>query len=356
VQTSTTGIAVMSVADAVATADRAVVAAAPDQVWVHGEVSGLYRSPAGHLYCTLHGDGARLSVCALGRDARAIDAQLDTVGVSLADGQQVRLRGRLGCYPARGSVELRVTAIDPSIMLGCSELARRQLRQALKAEGAIERQGCLELSLVPERVWLVGPEGDGVEDFISVLASSPWSWDVIFVPTNSEGPSAPEAIAAAIKAAPRETQAIVLARGGGERATIAYDSEGVARAICGATIPVITAIGHSADRSVADECAWRSVATPTAAAELLCRRMGDTAEAIETRLIAIGAGAEAALARCRAEIERRSRAVRYAADRASARIQAAHADAALRRARRLAVALALLAFVLTAFVLIGALR
>jgi exodeoxyribonuclease VII large subunit len=342
-------------AEALGLADRAV-SAVGGAVWVQGEVEGLHQSSAGHLYCTLAGDGARLSVCAFGRYARAIVGELASVGVTMANGQAVRLKGRLGCYVARGTVELRAIAIDPAVTVGAAETARRRLRQILMNERLMERQQDMELPWVPLRVWLIGPEGDGIEDFLGVLASSPWAWSVIFVPTVSEGPGASGAIAEAVLAAPPATQVIVLARGGGAAATEAYDTERVARSICAARRPVITAVGHTLDCSIADQCAWTSAPTPTAAAELLCQQVALTAARIDDKLRSIGDAAGTSLASLRADLDRRRHAIAGAAADATARSQLAVAEASARRARHVTTVVVILAVLLAAIVLIGVLR
>lgn len=101
------GGAVLGVAEAVAVASDAIGCAAPGLVWVEGEVDGLTRSRAGHWYWSLSGGGARLAVCALGRDATAIARTLAVAEVVLADGLTVRVRGSLGVYRQRGQLQLR---------------------------------------------------------------------------------------------------------------------------------------------------------------------------------------------------------------------------------------------------------
>ncbi|MDQ6613622.1 MAG: exodeoxyribonuclease VII large subunit, partial [Actinomycetota bacterium] len=118
------GDATLGVAEALALAAGGVRSAAPGLVWVHGEVEGLTRSRAGHWYWTLAGGGARMAVCALGRDACAIDRTLASAQVSLADGLTLRVRGSLEVYPQRGQVQLRAAAVDPAVSVGGAVLAR----------------------------------------------------------------------------------------------------------------------------------------------------------------------------------------------------------------------------------------
>jgi len=105
----------LGVADAVAVASDAVGRAAPGLVWVQGEVEGLTRSRAGHWYWSLSGGGARLAVCALGRDAAMIARSLAAAQVVLADGLTVRVRGCLGVWAPRGQLQLRASTIDHAV-------------------------------------------------------------------------------------------------------------------------------------------------------------------------------------------------------------------------------------------------
>ena len=151
--------------------------------------------------------------------------------------------------------------------MGVAVLARRQVRARLAAEGLAGRQAALRPSACPLRVVVVAPPGRGLEDFVAVLAASPWAWQVEVVSVPSEGVAAPTAIAAAIGSAGR-AELIVVTRGGGAGVTAAYDAFEVAAAVCASAAPVVVAVGHSVDASVADEMAWRSLATPTAAGKM----------------------------------------------------------------------------------------
>ena len=264
------GGATFGVAEALALASGAVRSAAPGLLWVQGEVDGLTRSRAGHWYWSLSGGGARLAVCALGRDAATIAATLAAAHVALADGLTVRVRGTPGVYSPRGNLQLRASAIDPAVCVGGAVLARREVRAALAAAGLTGRQAALRPVACPLRVAVVAPSGRGLEDFVAVLTASPWAWQVRLTAVPSEGNSAPAAIAAALRSAGSAGWAgwadlIVVTRGGGAGTTTAYDAFEVAAAVCVSAVPVIMAVGHFVDESVADEMAWATAATPTAA-------------------------------------------------------------------------------------------
>jgi exonuclease VII large subunit len=185
-------------------------------------------------------------------------------------------------------IELKTAAIPSKT--GGGAITRRSSRRVLSAEGLFVAQTELSLPLVPQRVWLVGPEGAGLESLIGVFDRSPWRWSVIFVPTSTDGADAPWACADAISAAPEEAQVIVLlgpdkdgsSSKGASNGTV-YDSEPVARAICSAKAPVICALGNRGDLYLAEECAWGAVTTPREAGDLLCRRMAHTFNQVQVR-------------------------------------------------------------------------
>lgn len=346
------GVPTLGVADAVALATRGVRLVAPGPVWVQGEVSGLVSSRAGHRYWSLTGDGVRLPVCALGRQARTIAQVLGAAGVTLADGLTVRVHGTLGVYPARGQVQLQASDVDPAVSVGAGVVARRAVRARLAAEGLAGRQRLLRPPPCPVRVGLVAPAGQGMTDFVAVLEASPWAWRLRVVTVVTEGPGAPGDIARAIGQLAR-ADVVVVARGGGSAVTAAYDTYLVAAAVCTSPVPVIVAVGHHDDASVADGCAWLSVSTPTAAGEACCQLLRD-ADAVSSQLCreiaAAGrrrlAAAERTLAALEAGVaEERSR--RLAANAESDRLAA---RAATRRARAAVVLALVLAVVLVVLV------
>ena len=263
------GPAGYSVAEVLGLVGAAVAEHTPSQVWVTGEVVSLRRSRAGHLYLTLAEGPARLSCAALGRDAKAVAGVLAAAGVELAEGISLRALGALAVYPERGSVELRVVEVDPRVTIGNHELARRAAREALVADGQLHAQASLRLSAPPLRVGVVAPDGAGLGDLETLLGASRWAFGLRVVRSPAEGSAAPERVAAALRLAAVDVDVVVLARGGGSAVRLPYDTEVVARAVATCPVPVIAALGHSTDRSLADELAWRSVPTPSAAAALV---------------------------------------------------------------------------------------
>jgi exodeoxyribonuclease VII large subunit len=357
---------VLTVSEALAMSDRALGVTSAGEVWVSGEISGLQRTASGRLYCTLHGDGGRIRVCAMARDACRLNDRLQAVNVTLGDGQAVRLKGRLGCAPATGVVELRVTGVDPAVTVGATELNRRRLRQRLIAAELIGRQRALVLPPFPQRILLIGPDGALAEEFLAALNQSPWKWSVTFMPTKGDGLDTPEALAGAVERPPDSPQVIVLARRS-SAASAAYDSDTLARAVCTAAVPVMSAgagggqstqsTQSTQNRAIVDECAWAAVATPAAAAELLNQHMVATSDRIVAKRDSVLQAAKVWTARNQAEVDDRLAAIRQAATQALAVYRVAEAEKAVRRAHAMvAVAFAALAAVLIALVVMGGFR
>lgn len=259
----------LSVRGALGLAGAAVTEHTPAQVWVRGEVVSVRRSRAGHLYLTLAEGSARLSCAVLGRNAHRVTGALRAGGIELAEGISLRAAGRLEVYPERGTVELRVSDLDPSVGIGDHELARRDAQDALRRDGLLDAQAALRLSAPPLRVGVVAPEGAGLGDLQTLLAASAWAFRLRVVRSPAEGANAPERIAASLHLAALGADVVVLARGGGSAVRLPYDTEVVARAVATCPVPVIAAVGHASDASLADEVAWRSAPTPSAAAGLL---------------------------------------------------------------------------------------
>jgi exodeoxyribonuclease VII large subunit len=330
------GSMALSVAEAVLIADR--TSTSSSEVSVHGEVKGLHHSPSGHLHFTLCGDRTGLRVCAAGLDDQLLSPPLPP-GAGLAEGQVVRVRGRLMCQSDRRIVKLRATSVELAVGGAASAEAalygRQLLVDSLGAEGLLLAQRRLALPPVPQQIWLVGTEGEQMDDFISVLDDSPWAWDVLYAPAPPYGPEAVQAVSSAISAAPAAADVIIILQQHGWGAWLLYDSEPVARAICNARSPVVTAGGHVGNRSVADECAWAAVSTPVAAAELLCRQTAVSSDRIAEKHRSVLHSAEVWVSRSQTELDARMTDIHEAAMEALDRCRRAKEDATARRGRLL---------------------
>ncbi len=253
--------------------DRAVRGAFPEEVWVTGEVRSMKVLTKGHCFIDLvdpaqaDDPGApTLSAKCWAGTWRTVRIALDRVGIALEAGMVVRLRGDVGLYKARGSVDFTVREIDTEALLGRVAAERARLVKALVDEGLYDRQRRLRLPVLPLRVGLVASPGtEGYNDFLGGLRGSGLAFAVTVAPTAVQGKDAPSRAAAAIADLQSEpVDIIVVVRGGGSKADLAaFDHEAVARAIATSDLAVWTGIGHTGDRSVADEVANRCCITPT---------------------------------------------------------------------------------------------
>jgi len=255
----------------------------PDEVWVTGEIRKVTVARNGHRYIELAdhrspGDGAKagapmVEVACWSRDWPTVAAELDEVGVELTAGLVVRVLGRLSVWTGGSRLRLSMTALDVEALVGGIAAARRRLLRHLEAEGLLDANRRLPVPLVPLRVGVVTSAGsEAYNDFTGTLGRSGLRFAVRLEHSLVQGMTAPPQIAEAIRRLHSyEPDVIVIVRGGGGRGDLAaFDSEEVARAIASSRIPVWTGIGHTGDRSVADEVAQRALVTPTACAEALC--------------------------------------------------------------------------------------
>ena len=217
-----------------------------------------------------------------------IRSQLDTQGLTLAEGMTVTLRGdvKLG-PPGAGRVQLECSGLDTAALLGELAARRRALRRTLAAEGLLDANHRRTLAPAPLRIGLVASHhSQGYRDFCDVLAASPYRFDVVEQPVLVQGVSAPAAIASAVaRLGEADVDVIVLVRGGGARADLdAFDSELVARSVAFAPVPVWTGLGHTGDRCLADEVCAASHATPTACAQALVSRVAEVDAEVAARV------------------------------------------------------------------------
>src|SRR5271165_821520 len=235
-------------------------------IWVTGEISNLARPQSGHCYLTLKDDQAQIP-CVLWRSAAA------RVRFDLQDGLEVICCGRIDVYAPRGVYQLIIESIEPK-GIGALELALRQLREKLAREGLFDARRKRPLPPFVRRIAVVtSPTGAAIRDFLQVLGRRWRGADVIVVPTRVQGDGAAAEIAAAIATANRLPLAIdclVVTRGGGSLEDLwAFNEEAVVRAIHASRIPVISAIGHEIDVTLADLVADVRALTPSEAGELV---------------------------------------------------------------------------------------
>ena len=240
-------------------------------VWVSGEITNLRAQSSGHMYFTLKDAAAQLS-CVLFRGTTAAQRKL------LADGQKVLLQGEVTVYEARGQYQLIVRAVELQ-GVGALQAAFEKLKQKLAAEGLFAPERKRPLPRCPQRIGLVtSPTGAAIRDVFHVVQRRNPALEIILVPCRVQGEGAAAEIAAALQllnefgaqnpALPLDL--ILLTRGGGSLEDLwAFNEEVVARAIFHSAIPVVSAVGHEIDFSIADFVADLRAATPSAAAEII---------------------------------------------------------------------------------------
>ena len=269
------------VAELVAMLQDLVEDAFPDDVWITGQIRNLNpRSRKGHVYFDLATPApaektpeAVLPVVLFDWYRKIVNRILGTGAAGqMVDGVEVRVRGQVSLYKARGQLQLRMKAIDPAYTLSKLAGERDRLLGELKAAGLLERNKELRLPALPLRVALVTSAGSAAEaDFRDVLATSGIGWEILLMDTPVQGFGSEERIAAALALAGRQAvDVIALVRGGGARTELApFDSAAVAHAVARSAVPVLVGVGHEIDRSVADAVAHTARHTPTACAQHL---------------------------------------------------------------------------------------
>jgi exodeoxyribonuclease VII large subunit len=240
-------------------------------VWVSGEITNLRAQSSGHMYFTLKDAAAQLS-CVLFRGTPTAQRQL------LADGQKVLLQGEVTVYEARGQYQLIVRAVELQ-GVGALQAAFEKLKQKLAAEGLFAPERKRALPRCPQRIGLVtSPTGAAIRDVLHVVQRRNPALEFILVPCRVQGEGAAAEIAAAIQLlndfATRHPEQpldlILITRGGGSLEDLwAFNEEVVARAIFQSALPVVSAVGHEIDFSIADFVADLRAATPSAAAEII---------------------------------------------------------------------------------------
>ncbi len=281
------------------------------RVWVRGEVRDLNdRVRSGHLFFSLcdPGKGRR------GRDATlravcwsstwaGVRRSLHRAGVTLAEGNEVRVGGRVELNDT-GQINLVVETVDVDALVGRLARARAELCGALRDEGLWDANRALPLSRLPLRIGVVGaPDTQGFADFHGVLAASGYAFTITVAPAAVQGPQAAVSLASAFRALRlahergAQLDVVVAIRGGGSQADLsAFDSERVARAIATTPVPVWVGVGHTGDRTVADELAHRYFSTPTALAHGLVTEVRTAAHELGDRARRVTLAAQSRLA------------------------------------------------------------
>jgi exodeoxyribonuclease VII large subunit len=245
-------------------------------VWVEGEISNLRTPSSGHAYFTLKDDGAQLR-CVLfrGRGRR--------VAFQPEDGMQVLAFGGLDVYVARGEYQLVVELLEPK-GLGALQLAFEQLKRRLEAEGLFETARKRPLPPFPRTIGIVtSPTGAAIRDMLHIIGRRFADLRILITPVRVQGAEAPGEIVRALRDLQElpELDVVIVGRGGGSIEDLwAFNDERVARAIAACRVPVISAVGHETDFTIADFVADLRAPTPSGAAELVVREKVQVARAL----------------------------------------------------------------------------
>ena len=248
------------------------------RLWVEGEISNIARPASGHVYFSLKDSTAQV------RAAFFRQRQRGPV-LNFKDGDQVLAYGRVSLYEARGDYQLIVEQIE---FAGEGALRRQfeVLKKKLDAEGLFDEARKQALPALPQRIGVItSPSGAAVRDIVSVLGRRFPSIPVVIYPAAVQGETAPAELLAAIETAIRraEVDVLILGRGGGSLEDLmAFNDEQLARAIAACPIPIVSAVGHEVDFTIADFVADMRAPTPSVAADLVVPNRDDWLRALQT--------------------------------------------------------------------------
>jgi exodeoxyribonuclease VII large subunit len=243
-------------------------------VWVEGEISNLRPAPSGHVYFTLKDAEAQLPIVLFRKQSMLLRFKPE-------DGLHVLVRGRVSVYEQRGQMQLVAETMEP-VGAGSLQLAFEQLKERLKSEGLFDAARKQPLPAFPRAVGIVtSPTGAVIRDFLNIVNRRHAGLSIFLFPATVQGESAPAEIEAAIESLNGAgiVDLIVVARGGGSLEDLAaFNSERVVRAIAASKLPVVSAVGHETDFTIADFVADLRAPTPSAAAELITEAQHKIAE------------------------------------------------------------------------------
>jgi exodeoxyribonuclease VII large subunit len=298
------------------------------EVWVAGEISTVRMPSSGHVYFRLK--DARSQIAAV-----LFRAWARTLRFRLEDGMDVMVHGRVSLYEARGDLQLYVDAIEPR-GVGAVQLALEQLKQRLAAEGLFDAARKRPLPVCPRAVGIVTAlSGAAIHDIVTTLRGRMPHVRIIVRPVRVQGQFAGADIVAALSdlAALPEVEVVIVGRGGGSLEDLwAFNEERVARAIAAAAVPVVSAVGHELDVTLADLAADCRAATPTGAAALVVPDCVEWLHRLGLRAVALHQAMRNDLQRRRGRVLSMARQMRD--PRQQLAIQKAGVAALAERARR----------------------
>ncbi len=266
-------------------------------VWVSGEVSNARRQASGHLYFTLKDQEAQVAAVVWASNARRVKFEL-------RDGVEVLVRGFVEIYPPHGKYQLIVQEIEPR-GAGARAILLEQVKERLAGEGLLDQARKRRLPFLPRRVGVAtSPTGAALRDFLRVLHARHPGIAVLVAPCRVQGDGAAGTVIAAVRLlAEAGVELVVVTRGGGSQEDLwEFNDERLARALAACPVPVVSAVGHEVDVTVADLVADARAATPTHAAQLVAPVRDDLVAALAAQRARLGRTAGEALGSRRREL------------------------------------------------------
>jgi len=246
-------------------------------LWVEGEISNFYCHQSGHLYFTLKDEASQLKTVMFRGEARKVPFELK-------NGLQVVSKGRINVYEPRGEYQLVVDVLEPKGK-GALQLAFEQLKEKLQKEGLFDPKIKKKLPLLPKKVGVVtSPRGAAIVDILRTLERRFARLYILIYPVKVQGEGAADEIVEGIDylGSLPELDVIIVGRGGGSIEDLwAFNEEKVARAIFLCPVPVISAVGHEIDFTIADFVADIRASTPSVAAEMVIEKEQSFEERIQ---------------------------------------------------------------------------
>ncbi|MGH7923893.1 MAG: exodeoxyribonuclease VII large subunit [Candidatus Binatus sp.] len=247
------------------------------ECWVVGEISNARLAPSNHYYFTLKDSRSAINVV-------MFKTAFNRMRFKAVDGMEVIVRGRVQIFEQRGALQLYAEEMEPR-GVGALQVAFEQLKRRLEAEGLFDRARKRAMPFLPRRIGIVTARGGaGLRDMLRILFDRFPSVQVIFRPARVQGDGSAREIADAIADLNRDGRAevLIVGRGGGSLEDLwAFNEEIVARAIFHSTIPVISAVGHEVDYTIADFVADLRAPTPTAAAQMVVPSLAELKERVD---------------------------------------------------------------------------
>ncbi|HTL38326.1 MAG TPA: exodeoxyribonuclease VII large subunit [Kofleriaceae bacterium] len=279
-------------------------------IWLEGEVTQVTKPASGHLYFSLRDREAVLPAVMWGRDSQRIKFRIEP-------GQRLRVRGRLGVYERDGRMQLYADFAEPA-GLGAEALALHQLKQKLAAEGMFAAERKRPLPRFPRRIGVVtSKHGAAVHDIIRTVQRR-LPTPILIADAAVQGETAPHQIVQGMAMVVRAgVDVVIVGRGGGAVTDLtAFNHERVVRTISRCPVPVISAVGHEVDLSLADLAADARASTPTAAAELAVADGHAIAEVLKKERRRLEREMHHVLDRARQDLDRRTMALHARGERA----------------------------------------